>query len=484
MYRACLLFVVVLFLGCTGTVKTKVADNRRPNILFILVDDLGKEWVSAYGAEDIVTPNIDKLAESGMLFNNVYSMPQCTPSRVTILTGQYPFRHGWVNHWDVPRWGGSAHYDETVNPSLVQEIRRAGYKTCVAGKWQIDDFRVEPDALTKAGFDEFCMWTGYEAGIEASAERYWNPYIFTKEGSKTYTDAFGPDIFRDFIVQFMQENKEDPMFIYYPMALTHTPLVNTPDESATDNLGKHKAMVRYTDKIVGELVEALRRNDLLNNTMVVFTTDNGSTKGIFGTYKGRKIKGGKASTTEEGICEPFIVSWPGKVKANQISNALIDFTDMLPTFIDIAGVTSKKEWSEGNASHVIDGKSFKNVLLDSTESAREWILGMGGGNNARLTENGVENQYKFRDRVLRNEKYKLYIDSNREAEKFFDLTTDPYEEDNIIDAVNTEERKINFERLKAVVESFPVKDNDPNYHANPSQEWDVEITAESESWKL
>ncbi len=484
MYRVFLTFIAVFFLGCDGPIKTSVVGDRPPNILFILVDDLGKEWVSDYGAEDIVTPNIDKLAASGMQFNNVYSMPQCTPSRVTLLTGQYPFRHGWVNHWDVPRWGGGAHFDETVNPSLVQEMRRAGYKTCVAGKWQIDDFRVEPDALNRAGFDEFSMWTGYEAGVEPSAERYWDPYIFTKEGSSTYTDAFGPDVFRDFIIQFMKDNKEEPMFIYYPMVLTHTPFVDTPDESANDNLGKHKAMVRYTDKIVGELMEALKENQLLDNTMVVFTTDNGTTGAITGGYKGRKIKGGKASTVEAGICEPFIISWPGKVKANQTSDALIDFTDMLPTFIDVAGAASTNKWTQHNASQIIDGKSFKNVLLDSTESAREWILGMGGGNNARLTENGVENQYNFRDRVLRNKKYKLYISSNRAPEKFFDLKVDPYEEHNIIDSLNTKERTTNFERLKQVLESFPIKDNDPKYQSNPDREWDVEITAESERWKI
>ena len=477
-------FIAVLFVGCNGTVKTKVTADRPPNILFILVDDLGKEWVSGYGAEDIDTPHIDKLAASGMQFNNVYSMPQCTPSRVTLLTGQYPFRHGWVNHWDVPRWGGGAHFDETVNPSLVHEIRRAGYKTCVAGKWQIDDFRVEPDALTKVGFDEFCMWTGYEAGVKASAERYWNPYIFTKQGSKTYSDAFGPDIFRDFIIQFMKDNKEKPMFVYYPMVLTHTPFVNTPDESANEDLGKHKAMVRYTDKIVGELVAALKQNKLLENTMVVFTTDNGTSRAITGRYKGHKIRGGKASTVEAGICEPFIVSWPGKVKANQASDALIDFTDILPTFIDIAGAAPTSKWTRHNASQIIDGKSFKKVLLNSAESAREWILGMGGGNNARLTQKGVENQYNFRDRVLRNNKYKIYINSNRKPEKFFDLQVDPYEENNIIDSLNTKERTTNFERLKVVLESFPVKDNDPKYRSNPAQKWDVEITAESELWKI
>ncbi len=478
--------VLVFLFGCGHAAKTRPStDQQPPNILFILVDDLGKEWISTYGAEDIHTPNIDALAKSGVKFNNVYSMPQCTPTRVTLLTGQYPFRHGWVNHWDVPRWGGGAHFDETENPTLVNEMKRAGYKTCIAGKWQIDDFRVEPDALNKAGFDEYCMWTGYEAGIKASAERYWNPYIYTKEGSKTYPGAFGPDIFRDFIIDFLIENKEDPKFVYYPMVLTHTPLVNTPDESANDKLGKHKAMVRYTDKIVGQLVEALKQNNLLENTMIVFTTDNGTSKSISGTYKGELVKGGKASTKEAGICEPFIVSWPGKIEPGRESEALVDFTDMLPTFLDVAGVGEKDKWTKSNASHTIDGKSFKDVLLKGDEaSKRDWILGMGGGNHARLTENGVENQFGFRDRVIRNRQFKLYIDSNREAAKFFDLSKDPFERQNLIDSLSTEEQKNNFNSLLEVLKSLPLKDSDPKYKNNPAQDWDVEISAESEKWKI
>ncbi len=213
------------------------------------MDDLGKEWVSAYGAEDIQTPNVDALAESGLKFHNAYSMPQCTPTRLTFLTRQYPFRHGWVNHWDVPRWGGGAHYDETINPSIGKEMKKAGYTTCIAGKWQIDDFRVEPDALSRNGFDEYCMWTGYETGIPASGERYQDPYIFTKEGSRTYPGEFGPDVFKDFIIDFIKQPKQEPFFVYFPMVLTHTPFVNTPDEVADSKLGKHKAMVRYADKI-------------------------------------------------------------------------------------------------------------------------------------------------------------------------------------------------------------------------------------------
>ena len=124
------IFLVLFTALCACTTEPgNKAREASPNIVLILIDDLGKEWISCYGAEDISTPNIDGLSEDGLLFNNAYCMPQCTPTRVTLLTGQYPFRHGWVNHWDVPRWGGGAHFDETVNPSLGMEMKKAGYAT-------------------------------------------------------------------------------------------------------------------------------------------------------------------------------------------------------------------------------------------------------------------------------------------------------------------------------------------------------------------
>lgn len=459
--------------------------DPRPNVLIFLVDDLGKEWISAYGAEDISTPHIDALVRSGLSFNNVYSMPQCTPTRVTLLTGQYPFRHGWVNHWDVPRWGGQVHFDESMNPSLGMEMKKAGYATCVAGKWQIDDFRVEPDALSRNGFDAWCMWTGYETGVEESAERYQDPYIFTREGSRSYPGGFGPDIFKDFIIKFIHEHKEGPMFIYYPMVLTHTPLVNTPLESAPDKLGKHKAMVRYTDLITGEIVGALKDADVLDNTVVIWTTDNGTTRGISGNRNGVLVEGGKALTTEPGICAPFIVSWPGTITANTVSGALVDFTDIFPTCLDLAGVEPVKEWWVGDSLVQLDGYSFKEVLLgNSDNSHRGWILSMGGGNNARLTREGVENQYIFRDRVLRNERYKLYINTRREADQFYDLRMDPMEANNLIDSLSTPERKQGFEQLFEAVHAFPEQDSDPRYRPNPVQSWDVPVTAESQVWKL
>jgi len=454
-----------------------------PNILLIVVDDLGKEWISCYGSDEISTPNIDQLAKTGTKFTNFYGMPQCTPTRVTFLTGQYPFRHGWVNHWDVPRWGGGAHFDETMNPSIAIEMKNAGYKTCIAGKWQIDDFRVEPDALRKNGFDEFCMWTGYEMGNPPSGNRYQSPYIFTKNGSKTFEEAFGPDLFLNFIQDFINNNKDQPMFIYYPMVLTHGPLVNTPIESASTREGKHKAMVKYTDMITGELMQTLEDAGLRSNTLIIWTTDNG-TMPLAASRNGSVVRGAKGKTSEVGINLPFIVSWPSKVDANRTSDALIDFTDLFPTFLDIAGLPHNKEYTREGQNFVIDGVSFKESLIHNRDSQREWIMGMGGGNNAKLTENGVENQYLYRDRVLRNKRFKLLINSERQAVAFFDLKLNPEESINLIDSINSPLRKKSFNQLFEVARGFPDIDADPKYRPNPPQSWDVEVSAESRVWKL
>ena len=157
------------FMGCSSDEEVEAS---KPNILFILVDDLGKEWVSAYGGENIETPNIDQLASGGMQFSNAYVMPQCTPTRLSFLTGQYPYRHGWVNHWDVPRWGGGCHYDWNRNPCISLVMKEAGYKSAIAGKWQINDFRVQPEAMLEIGFDDYCMWTGGEGNNPPSDERF------------------------------------------------------------------------------------------------------------------------------------------------------------------------------------------------------------------------------------------------------------------------------------------------------------------------
>ncbi|NQT14020.1 MAG: sulfatase-like hydrolase/transferase, partial [Planctomycetes bacterium] len=420
------LAILILALPATGSAREP---GDRPNIIFIMVDDLGKEWVSCYGAEDISTPHVDALAAGGMKFNNAYSMPQCTPTRATLLTGQYPWRTGWCNHWDVPRWGAGCHFDWRHNVTFARQLRKAGYATAAAGKWQINDFRVTPDAMKKHGFDEWCMWTGYESGNPPSGARYWNAYIHTNGGSKTYEDWFGCDVFVDFLIDFMTRHRQRPMLLYFPMALTHGPLTNTPAEpEVTEKLDKHKAMVRYTDAALGRIVQTVDKLGIRNNTIIIWSTDNGTSGGISGRMAGRLVRGGKAKLTENGVCEPFIVNGPGLVPAGVETDALTDFTDLLPTFCELAGA----ELPDGVE---IDGRSIAPVILGSDAAGpREWIMALGHG-PAALDERGVRPKQVFTDRVVRDKRYKLFV-VDGEPRKLFDLKADPAELENLIDSAD------------------------------------------------
>ena len=443
--------------------------SNRPNILFIMVDDLGKEWISCYGAEDIETPNIDALARTGMRFENAYSMPQCTPSRATLLTGQYPWRTGWVNHWDVPRWG-VGYFDWKIRQNLTfgRIMKTAGYATAVVGKWQINDFRIEPEAMKKHGFDDWCLWTGYETGNPPSAERYWDPYINTPNGSKTYKGKFGPDVYTDYLIRFMTEHRDQPMMLYFPMALTHGPLVATPDEpNVKSPLDKHKAMVRYTDRLVGRLVKALDKLKIRNRTIIIFTTDNGSSGGITGTRHGRKVRGGKAKKTENGVCEPYIVNCPRLVPQGVVTDALTDFTDLLPTFAELGGAKVPKDLT-------IDGVSMAPLLLGKAkDSPRKWIMALGHG-PARLDKEGVRGKVDYTERVIRDKQYKVWVSEQRKISQLYDLVSDPFEKNNLIDSTKPEHVEA-IGKFQAVVDEMPGKDARPQYQPRKSNPWDKKL---------
>jgi arylsulfatase A-like enzyme len=443
------------------------SDGRKPNILFIMADDLDKEWISCYGSESIETPNIDALAAGGMQFDNAYCMPQCTPTRVTLLTGQYPFRHGWIYHWDVPRWGAGCHFDWKHNMTFARVMQTAGYVTGIAGKWQINDFRVQPDALIQHGFDDYCMWTGGEGGNPVSDERYWDPYIHTKDGSRTYKGEYGPDIFTDFLIHFMEKHSNEPMMLYYPMVLPHGPLVTTPLEpDVSENIDKHTAMVHYIDYLVGKLVKALEELGIRENTIIIFTTDNGTSGGITGRRNGRDVRGGKSYTTENGVNVPFIVNGPGLVPAGVRTDTLTDFTDLLPTFAGLGGATIPDDL-------VVDGFSINDLLLGKArDSARQWILAMGSHRGALSEEGRVVPVLDYRDRVIRDKQFKLYVGRDRKSKALFDLLADPDEEHNLIEstypAVTAARQK-----LESVVQALPKQDAAPRYDPLAPQPWDV-----------
>ncbi len=428
----------------------------KPNILFIMLDDLGKEWISCYGAENIKTPNIDALATTGMKFHNAYSMPQCTPSRVSLLTGQYPWRTGWINLWDVPR-NGIAYFDwkQPENMTFARMLKKAGYTTAAAGKWHVNDFRVEPQAMKKHGFDDWCMWTGYESNNRPSRRRYHHPYLNTPQGSKTYKNQFGPNIFADFLVDFMDKHRDKPMMMYYPMVLPHVPFINIPGKPKTKSfLQRHINMVEHVDSLVGQLISALDRFGLRDNTIVFFTGDNGTTPKITGNINGHKIAGGKKTKLESGVCTPFIVNCPNMIPSKE-THALTDFTDMLPTFMELAGENIPPAPS-------IDGKSIAPLLLgNNQDSGRDWIMSMGHG-PARVDDKGVRGQFDFASRVIRDKKHKVWVNKNRAIFRLHDLKSDPYEQKNLLNS-HQPEHVAALKKFQAILDTMPEKDARPKY---------------------
>jgi len=475
-----LLAVISIFTSLTLVAPLSASESKteKPNILFILADDLGKEWISAYGAEDISTPNIDELANQGIRFDNVWSHPQCTPSRVSLITGQYPNKNGWVNHWDAPRWG-QGYLDWQQNQSVARVMKDAGYATAAAGKWQVNDFRIEPEAMIKHGFDDYAMWTGYESGVPASAERYWDPYIHTKKGSKTYKGEFGEDIFAEFLLNFIEDNKEQPWFAYFAMNLPHAPYTATPHKmKVKGKLNQHKAMVEYADIILARMLNRLEEMGERENTIIIWTTDNGTNKSLVGTLNGRKVRGGKQKTTENGINSPFIVSSPGLIPTGVVSDTLVDFTDILPTFADLAD-------TEVPSDYKLDGQSFAPYILNSKQDgSRSSILSMGGMNEAEVSEQGIENKFAFRDRVIRDKRYKLYVNATQPLsyEKLVDLQTDPEEKINLIHSKKPEIVAAKAALIK-VAQAQPKRDNDPKYRKRQALPWDKPVTVKSQVWK-
>ncbi len=464
--------VLILALGPFSTgeaAQEQSGSTGQPNILLILVDDLGKEWISAYGAEEVETPNIDALASTGVKFEIFYAMPQCTPTRVALLTGKYPHTNGWGNHWDVPRWGvGYFDWKQPENTTFANLLRDAGYATFAAGKWQINDFRLAPDAMAKHGFDDWCMWTGYESGTPGSGSRYRNPYLNTPEGSRTYSGEFGPDVFTDRIIEFLQQHQDQPMLIYYAMVLTHDPFIATPlDPEAKTDKERHIAMVRYTDHIVGRLVNTLDELGLRDNTLIFFTTDNGTNDDIVGRRNGVEVRGAKQEMVEAGTAVPFIVNGPGIVPAGSTTDALSDITDMLPTFGEFAGTKPPEDLK-------IDGISLAPLLRGQTDDTpREYILSMGGGGGT-LDEQGVRNKLEFDERVLRDKQYKVWVDADREIERLHDMRQDPREETNLVDSQNPEHQAA-LEKFRRIIAGMPETDARPAYEPRAANAWDREM---------
>lgn len=347
---------------------------ERPNVLVILCDDIGAHELSLYGHPKHETPNLDEMGRTGIWFTTGYSTPICHPTRFEIMTGQYGHHNGVFQFPGRPGGPKADVGADDIGSHLTfgKIFKQAGYATAHAGKWQLSG--KHPTLIRECGFDEYCMWAykhNLPAGVEHTGAwegtpgqktaRYWHPSI-VKNGEyvKTTEDSYGPDMFSDFVLDFISRSQDDPFFVYYPMAITHGPFFSTPDTTKTladrfkQDRNNWQANVEYADKIVGKLMRGLEQLGKRENTLVIFVGDNG-TGGD-----------GKAQTTEKGARVPFIVNGPGLVKPVGESRELVDLSDIVPTICEVAGITLPKD-------HIIDGVSFAPYLRGETAPLREWI---------------------------------------------------------------------------------------------------------------
>lgn len=391
--------------------KPKIAKGDKPNIILIMADDLGAECLGAYGALDCKTPNLDHMANTGVRFDRCYSTPLCTPSRVQIMTGRYTHRN-YVGFGKFP--------DGEI--TFGKMLKDAGYATCMVGKWQLGgDYRTP----IQLGFDEYCLQNQMLPKDpfdkrSRGRERYWGYPVITANG-KLYEskERYGPDMLNEYARDFIRRKKDRPFFLYYPLLLPHSPFAPSPQSKDGDKSGAKvselkyfKDMVEYIDHLVGQIAKTLDEEGIRENTVVMFTGDNGTTypvkvtkpapagypkmTGINGARHlsqltpGKKptpkqgfegpltrtdhgdVPGGKDLMSERGVHVPLVIDWPryraNHAKINHRNDGLVDFTDFVPTLCELAGAKMPQD-------RTMDGKSFVRSLKGETsDTDRPWVF--------------------------------------------------------------------------------------------------------------
>lgn len=388
--RAGLLFGLIL------SVFPLRAADRPPNVILIMADDFGFECVTANGGQSYSTPHLDRLAATGMRFENCHVQPLCTPTRAQLMTGLYNVR----NYIDF----GTLDPKATTFGNLLQ---RAGYATGIGGKWQLGQ---DKDLPQRFGFEDALLWQHTRR-----PPRYANPGLERNGAELDFNHGeYGPTLVNDFALDFITRHKDHPFFFYYPMILTHDPFQPTPDSAEWDPKArgeevkrqvKHFAdMTAYMDKLIGQLVAKLEQLGLRENTLLLFVGDNGTGVSVTSRFKGQPYPGGKGTATARGTHVPLIANWPGKIPAGKVSADLVSSVDFLPTICEAAGV---------KVTIPTDGRSFYPQLRGQRGQPREWLYSW------YVRDGGPKPQWEYAMTAA----HKLYRDG-----RFFDLRADPFEE--------------------------------------------------------
>ncbi|GAB5406271.1 MAG: sulfatase-like hydrolase/transferase [Aureliella sp.] len=416
--RASFFLIAVLAPLLSNIGMDRAIGEDRPNILFILADDVGQEVLGCYGGQSYETPHLDALARSGIKFRNGFSMPVCHPTRLTLMTGKYPFRHGKVTWGDFP--------DGEEEHTWANQISRAGYSTYIAGKWQLCLLGDDPKHPNRLGFQHFDLFGWHEG------PRYYEPMVYRDGTVRQDTlGHYGPDVYVRGLTDFMKENRDKPFLAFYSMAVCHevTDDLDPPvPHGPLDRYDSYPEMVAEMDRNVGRLVAALDALKLRDDTLILFVADNGTPPEIIIRAEGSElvreqvvsrqngidIPGGKKQLTNDGTNVPLIASWPAKIKPGQVVDDLVDMSDFLPTFLELAGVESTKPKG-------LDGFSFAPRLLGGGHSKRKWayaeeaVLPKPGGVEPDGSSSGL--------RWVRTADWKLYNDG-----RLFDMRSDEREQ--------------------------------------------------------
>ncbi|MFP6906977.1 MAG: sulfatase [Verrucomicrobiota bacterium] len=316
---------------------------EKPNLVFFLADDLGYSDIACYGATKVKTPHLDRLAAEGLQFTDFHAAASiCSPSRAAFLTGAYPQRAGLymgINPNRKAHWFLGLHPDEIT---IAEQCRQAGYQTFMVGKWHLG---TEPEFLPrKQGFDHYY---GMPCNF-AHSPRFFDDdeQVFAKTPLAQLTELYTQRVTR-----IIKENAKEPFFLYYAHNYPHTPYQAGKRFAGTSRDGVRGDVIQELDWSIGQMMKALADAGVADNTIVVFTSDNGPTSNQYA----KPFRGTKYVTLEGGHRVPFIFHWPARVKEGAVSTERVHAMDLFPTLSELAGVALP-------AGRVYDGESLLPLL--------------------------------------------------------------------------------------------------------------------------
>jgi uncharacterized sulfatase len=391
------------------------ASPPRPNVILMLADDLANEDLSCYGSERINTPRIDQLAREGVKLDSYYAgTPVCTPARMALLSGAYPARLGW--RWGVMGYGFAPKTGMSPRVHTIAEtFRDAGYRTAISGKWHVGDKNMGPQ---HQGFDSAYF-------IYMSNNQNRDMHRDGKLVQKDWDNRLLTETFAEEVIRVIREPDDKPFFIYVPWTAPHFPADPHPDwhgKSGEDVSGKYTDVVEELDHRVGQILDALDAAGKAENTIVIFTSDNGRQPGQAGPNDSPPFTGHKWHSHEGGQRVPCIIRYPGVIPEGRTSNVIIAGLDLYPTLAEACGLEIKLP---ADAQKLDGVDTWANLTDPESAPARQEMLYWHGKGPAT---------------AIRRGKWKLHF--NRGDEKpedppltdgpaLYDLDSDPLEKHNL-----------------------------------------------------